>query len=395
MNTKLLDKNFFLLILFIIYYFFSPILIFTIIKLFENNEFFLEHLFNKSYELKFRWYVFSHIHNYINYLNYFIFEFFSFLVLISSYYFLKIFFRNLDSFQNFRLNEPAKFIGQYKFCFTIIIIICIIPLIKDIYLLINYNLNHSWLNRGLIYYDVINNRKTYLNILIIISVCSFRFNYKLSYFVYFLVFTYDFFSVSRIDLFYLIILHSFVNIRLYSTDRKLYFKIFLIFLFLTLCIFFRIFLHKQNLINIFLDSIDIRHGSMIMYYNISNLSLLNYLIENIKFFLNDFFYFQFILKDFLYISFADGYAPHYAGRGVNFIISYFFVLIFYLYLLKYLLKNYAIPQVFIYTVYIFLIICLFRGNFVHNLNFIIKLYLLILFVKWLSKKISRLKYKVV
>ena len=140
---------------------------------------------------------------------------------------------------------------------------------------------------------------------------------------------------------------------------------------------------------------DIRNGSMIMYYNISDLSLINYLIENIKFFLNNFFYFQFTLKDFLYISFADGHSYSYAGRGVNFIISYFFVVIFYLYLLKFLLKNYVIPQVFLYSVNIFLIICLFRGNFVHNLNFIIKLYLLILFVKWLSKKISKLKYKAV
>ena len=83
------------------------------------------------------------------------------------------------------------------------------------------------------------------------------------------------------------------------------------------------------------------------------------------------------------------------GAGIIFLITlYFFVFIIYIISLFILIINIKISVEFINCSVIFLLISLFRGNFVHNLNFVIKLYLLVLFIQWLIKILRQLKLKV-
>jgi len=87
--------------------------------------------------------------------------------------------------------------------------------------------------------------------------------------------------------------------------------------------------------------------------------------------------------------------PIFSARGIDTIICYFFVFIVYIIFLLILIINFKISLDFINCSTIFLLISLFRGNFVHNLNFVIKLYLLIISIQWLIKILRQLKLKVV
>ena len=84
----------------------------------------------------------------------------------------------------------------------------------------------------------------------------------------------------------------------------------------------------------------------------------------------------------------------FSARGIDTIICYFFVFIIYIISLFILIINFKITVEFINCSAIYLLISLFRGNFVHNLNFVIKLYLLVFFIQWLIKLLRQLKSKV-
>ena len=121
-----------------------------------------------------------------------------------------------------------------------------------------------------------------------------------------------------------------------------------------------------------------------------NINIQNFFLENIKFILRDFFYLDFLNINFL----KKNDFPIFSARGIDTIICYFFVFIIYIISLFILIINIKICVEFINCSVIFLLISLFRGNFVHNLNFVIKLYLLVLFIQWSIKILRQLKLKV-
>jgi hypothetical protein len=140
-----------------------------------------------------------------------------------------------------------------------------------------------------------------------------------------------------------------------------------------------------------LDSWDVRLGSEITFENLKNITHQTFFIENIKFILRDFFYIDY--PNIIFLQKRD--FPIFAARGIDTIICFFLVFIIYIIFLLFLIKNFKISIEFINCSNIFLLISLFRGNFVHNLNFVIKLYLLVFFIQWLIKILRRLKLKAV
>jgi len=289
--------------------------------------------------------------------------------------------------KNIKLSYPKFVVKDQKIIFTFILIICIFFLLNDLLLLINYYYSTKIILREELY-ELINNRKTYLNVLIFASVINFKLSKKLSYLSYSLILLYDGLSLSRYSFFILIILHFFVNI---DFNRKNLIKWSCFFLILLSIIFYRIILQNLNLLTFFLDSWDVRLGSVITFENLKNITHQTFFIENIKFILRDFFYIDY--PNIIFLQKRD--FPIFAARGIDTIICFFLVFIIYIIFLLFLIKNFKISIEFINCSNIFLLISLFRGNFVHNLNFVIKLYLLVFFIQWLIKILRRLKLKVV
>lgn len=168
-------------------------------------------------------------------------------------------------------------------------------------------------------------------------------------------------------------------------------------------IFYRFVLSGQSFILIFTDPLHVMISSMKVYNNLwffineqSDL-FLNYLKENLFFFLNDFLYLEFELFNFYKDRefYSKDYNTIFSARGTDSIVLYPFVFLFFCFLLSLLIKKYNLNRNFYVAVYIFLVLSLFRGNCVHNLGFIIKLYILIICLEWLIQKIKLLKLKVV
>jgi hypothetical protein len=323
-----------------------------------------------------RIYLYKKIHNE----NYKYYEIFSICFLIFFTLILYNFFKNI------KLNYPKFIIKDNNIIFTLMSVICIFFLLKDLLLLINYHYSTKIIQREELY-NLIENRKTYLNILIFSSVINFKLSKKLSYISYSLILLYDFLSLSRYSTFILVIMHYFVNV---DFNRKNITKWFYFFLIIFSVIFYRTIIQNRHLITSFSDSFDVRLGSEITFENLQNITPQIFFIENIKFILRDFFYLDFSninllqKKDF----------PIFSARGLDTIICYFFVCVIYIIFLFILIINFKISNEFINCSTIFLLISLFRGNFVHNLNFVIKLYLLVLFIQWLIKILRQLKLKV-
>lgn len=385
MNLK---KIYFLFLVFFIYYILSPTIL---IKYYQINEvpinavqYYLEGLLHKTQNdipdiYKFigeRIYLYKKIHNE----NYKYYEIFSICFLFFFTLILYNFFKKVKS------NYPKFIIKDNNIIFALMSTICIFFLLKDLLLIINYYYSTKIILREELY-DLINNRKTYLNILIFASVINFKLSKKLSYLSYSLILLYDVLSLSRYSIFILTIMHYFINV---DFNRKNIIKWFYFFLIIFSVIFYRTIIQNRHIITSFSDSFDVRLGSEITFENLQNITLQNFFMENVKFILRDFFYLDFSninllqKKDF----------PIFSARGIDTIICYFFVFIIYIISLFILIINIKISVEFINCSVIFLLISLFRGNFVHNLNFVIKLYLLVLFIQWLIKILRQLKLKV-
>jgi hypothetical protein len=384
MNLK---KIYFLFLVFFIYYILSPTIL---IKYYQINEvpinavqYYLEGLLHKTQNdipdiYKFigeRIYLYKKIHNE----NYKYYEIFSICFLFFFTLILYNFFKKIKS------NYPKFIIKDNNIIFALMSTICIFFLLKDLLFIINYYYSTKIILREELY-DLINNRKTYLNILIFASVINFKLSKKLSYLSYSLILLYDVLSLSRYSIFILTIMHYFINV---DFNRKNIIKWFYFFLIIFSVIFYRTIIQNRHMITSFSDSFDVRLGSEITFENLQNITLQNFFMENVKFILRDFFYLDFSninllqKKDF----------PIFSARGIDTIICYFFVFIIYIISLFILIINIKISVEFINCSVIFLLISLFRGNFVHNLNFVIKLYLLVLFIQWLIKILRQLKLK--
>lgn len=281
-----------------------------------------------------------------------------------------------------------KFSKDNGTAFYIIIVICLFFLLKDILVLLNEHINNlSSISRHKLY-SLIDKRVTHLNLLIIFSVVNYKNNKRLSYLVFGLIVIYDLLSFSRHSSFFLLILHSFVNIDFY---KNFFLKIFLIIFLLFGIIIYRSYLFQQPFNLIYGDSFDLKISSVIFFNNFSNISLKDFFHENFLFLLKDFFYFDVSHKNF----FISEISPKYSIRGIDSVICYFIVFLIYSFFFLFLIKKFPINLNFLRCINIYLLICLFRGNFVHNLNFIIKSYLLVIFLSCIQKKLKLLKFKVV
>jgi hypothetical protein len=348
-----------------IYYFFFPL-----IFLFSNF------LSNKN--------IFNNEISYISELdlkNYYIqYNFFSLIFLFLIFYILyKIFFLQ---------NNIKKFKTNYN-AYNLVIIICILFLLKDIFYLIKYYFDNENINRTLLYYELLNNRRTHLNLLIIISVINFKDNKILSYLSYFLISLYSLLSFSRIELFLLLFCHITTNL---SYDKKDFLKKFLIIVSIFFFIFFyRFIISGQSFIYLFVEPLHLMISSMVFFKNLLLLNFDNFFLQNINFFLKDFFYLPVDLINY----FANPKIPSYSIRGVDSLFCFFFVFLIYFFILKLLIHIFYINKYFLNCIFAYLITSLFRGNFVHNLNFIIKIYLLIILLSWIISKIQQSRLRAV
>lgn len=388
MNLK---KVYFLFAALFFYYILSPILLIIYYQIDGFSVSFIRHALDFSYSktsnkegfdkiyfiLADRLYLYKIIQN-ENYKYYEIFSIsFSIIFFLKLYYFLK----------NIKVIHARFVVEDQKFILITISIICIFFLLKDLLLIINYYYSTKTIIRDELY-ELINNRKTYLNILIFVSVINFKLSQKLSYLSYSLILVYDGLSLSRYSIFILVILHYFINIDL---NRKNLIKWFYFFLIIFSIIFYRIVIQNRQMLTFFSESFDVRLGSQITFNYFHNITLEIFFFENIKFILRDFFYLDFFIINPLQKS----NFPIFSARGFDTIICYFLVFIVYITFYFFLVANVKINIEFINCSNIFLLISLFRGNFVHNLNFVIKLYLLVIFIQWLIKILRRLKLKVV
>lgn len=312
------------------------------------------------------------------------------------YEILTIFILILLIFYFFRTNKKVEIqkehINNNLFIFNVIIIICIFFLLQDIFILLkeyiaHYSLYSKKPPRDFLY-SLINNRKTYLNLLIIFSVVNFKKNQKLSYLSFILIVMYDVMSNSRISSFFLIILNFFLNIEF---KNNFLIKISLFISLLIIVVFYRVYFYQQHFNIIFGDAFDLKISSVIFLNNILNLSFKSFFYENILFLLKDFFYFNVHYTNF----FIQDQIPNYSIRGIDSIFCYFFIFLIYSFIFLFLIKHFLTDFNFLYCLKIFLLICLFRGNFVHNLNFVIKTYLLVIIFSWIIKKIKLLKSRAV
>ena len=350
-----------------IYYFFTPIIFLynNFIKsnqLFKHEVYYLERLLNTP--------------------NYILYNFFSLLLLLFVFlYFYKFFFLT-----NFKKKIKIDYIA-----YNIIIICCIIFLLNDLFSLSKHYFDNEIIHRGSLYVELLNNRRTHVNLLIIISVINFKNYKKLSYLSYFLIIIYSVLSLSRIDLFFLFFCHVMTNISINNKNiKKISLNIFFIILIIA---FYRFILSGQSFSLIFIEPLHLMVSSKIFFSNFLLFNFNDYITLNLNFFIKDFFYLPVNLKNYFLLGYPE--MPTYSIRGADSLICFFIVFIIYSFILRFLIDNFYIDKYFFNCVFAFLLISLFRGNFVHNLNFIIKIYLLIIFLTWTIQKIQQLRLRVV
>ena len=302
---------------------------------------------------------------------FFIYNLISIIFICLIFFFLKKNFTNVKTKKN----------NEYKLVFLIISLICLYFLIIDLINIINYIVENYPINRSLMYYDILNKRNTHINILILVATASFYENRLLSLFSYLSLITYNILSYSRIELIILISI-IFCTLNIEKKYRNLIYLSF--FLTAVLIVFYRFYLSSQNIIYVLMDPLHLVVNTFNFINNYEYTKFLLILSENFKFILNDFFYFNIYLDN----PFLNDRLPTYSKRGLDTVMAYPLVFIIYLFTLVVLKNFFLITEYFFSSVLVFLIISLFRGNFVHNIGFIIKLYLLIIIFEWLVRKIK-------
>jgi hypothetical protein len=211
----------------------------------------------------------------------------------------------------------------------------------------------------------------------------------LSYLSYFLISLYSLLSFSRIELFILLFCHVATNI---SYVKKNFLKKFLILIsIISLIFFYRFVISGQSFFYLFMDPLHLMISSMIYFKNLFLSNFDNFLLLNINFFLKDFFYLSVNFNNY----FEHPNIPTYSIRGIDSLFCFFFVFLIYFFILKLLIHLFYINKYFLNCIFAYLLISLFRGNFVHNLNFIIKIYILIILLSWIISKIQQSRSRAV
>jgi len=308
------------------------------------------------------------------------FNFISFILIFLTFFFLKHLLVDKINSSSVQLD--------YKFFFTLLIWISIFFLLLDFINIIKfYQLNYPNINRSLIYYGTLNKRMSHYFLLILLSVINFKNNKKLSYFCFLLIIIFDLLTLSRIGIGLLFLLIFFTIFKKIKINLKIFFYISII---LHLIILYRFFLTNQPILYILIEPLHVFLSSVKYFTNIffsKNLHIVIY--DNFIFILKDFFYFNLPINNLTKID----ELPQYASRGSDFSIYYFLAAFLYLYIFKKLLNFFFISIDFNICIFVFLTFSLFRGHFVHNIGFIIKLYIVSIIASWLIRKVKLLLLK--
>ena len=302
--------------------------------------------------------------------NLLIYNFFSILaVIIIFYYYYFI-------FQKIKAVKGKEFILAFYF----LIFICMFFIIIDIFNIIKYYINTEIVYRATLYNDLLDKRNTHINILLLLSVSIYNDNRKLSLLGLSLIIIFSLLSLSRIELILIFSMLLFII----EIKKKNYLTFSIIFGLLIFSILYRFYYTNQTLVYVLVDPLHL-FLSTIKFLN-------NFTIDNFSIFLKE--NFNFLLKDFFYLSytvenyFASNELPNYSIRGIDTIINYPIVFLLYSIIITTLVKTLAINHEFRKCLFVFLLISLFRGHFVHNLGFIIKLYLLIISLELTTRKLK-------
>ena len=296
----------------------------------------------------------------------------------------------------------------------------IIFLIFEIGNLLFYNINfflndENLLNsyRSNVYTDFLGKRQTHIKMIIILSVFLFKENKKIALLGYALIFFYDFISLSRYNIFSLCVLHFLIyfKISFFNQNKKkiiLFFIIFFIFLnmrsaalFTTLedvGLFHRfIARHLLGEFNSVFISLSIFNSALneiiiilIKYPNI-------YIQDNFSYLMKDFFYFDFGNTIDYWNSISPAIPINYYSRfGTTYILVYFPIFILMniiLFSIVKFLKLYSLNNnLFIKTIYCYILATSFRSNIVHEIGFVIKLLILTVVLNAIFKYLSNKRF---
>jgi len=332
-----------------------------------------------------------------------IFSQFFFLVIIFLFYFITFFLlskitRYIDAHTERNVNyEVNKVI-------MLLVLPCSILLIFDLIEIFNFIKETNFtINeyRNEIYYKFLDKKKTYINILIVLTPIIFNEYRKISLFIYLQIIIYCLLSFSRFELILLFLVHANLNFKI--NYKILFFLMIILFIIVNLrtLIFYDInfsfyyfqTIFKQNIgepIHVFLSNM-----TAIQY--IKDITFYEYISHNMKFLCNNLFYTNYEViniskQSIIFFQNNKNYIRMFSVSGFSSILMFFPIFVIQLIVMYFLSKKIENKQILkAYT--FFLLLFLFRGNFVHIGLFLVKLSLLIILLLWIIKKMRLLNFK--
>ncbi len=390
MNYK---KNYlFFVFIFIlsIYYYFVPTFFFNYIDkiinydwvLFKGNfldvkdnnfNIFLSNFFINISEAELRWFIWDNLKLFSSYRISF-FYFFTFLILAI------ILIKIPTIFKSKKKNE------EYILAITFVCLVAYFFLLIDIFNISSFHVNNIFLgsyekslDRYYIYYNFLDKRNTHINILLI---CSFYLILKknnIGFIFLVSLFFYNIITLSRIELFIIFIYF----LAIYSDKINFKYSVLLI-LILFFIVFYRDLLTRGGafLLSFYWETNSLFISSVKAINQLIYLDYVEVFKDNIKFFLNNFFYFNNDLINY----YPSNLMKNYSTRGIDSIYLYHWVFLIYFLTFGFVTKFIFKSDKFIYVISIYLIIMALRGNFVHNFGFCLKLIIII----WFTEVVIRL-----
>ena len=239
-------------------------------------------------------------------------------------------------------------------------------------------------------------RRTHYKILIILSVYLYRYNMRLSIVTYLLLIIVNLFALSRFEIIQLLILHFLFNIKFQNIKLK---NFFITIIFLSILIFYRYFIFLFDTPNVLVylnnflgDGVSTFATNFIFLENIKELFanyksydlFFLYFKNTFLYFMNDFFYFNYEILDF----FSHSKFPNYTFSNsppLEFIL-YLPLLLIYLCVFFLIRKYKLINNIMMYNIILLtLLLFSFRGSWIHEFGFLIKLFIIMKIIEIVSK----------
>ncbi len=277
---------------------------------------------------------------------------------------------------------------DYILSITFICLIAYFFLLIDIFNISSYHVNNIFfssyeksLDRHYIYYNFLDKRNTHINILLI---CSFYLILKknnIGFIFLVSLFLYNIITLSRIELFIIFIYF----LAIYSDKINYKYSLFLV-LILFFVVFYRDLLTRGGafLLSFYWETNSLFISSVKAINQLIYLDYVEVFKDNIKFFLNNFFYFNNDLINYYPKNLMNSYST----RGIDSIYLYHWVFLIYFLIFGFITKFVFKSDKLIYVISIYLIIMALRGNFVHNFGFCLKLIIIIWFTDVVIKLVK-------